>query len=85
MNRVLRKWLLLPLLVGDCALNVILRGSFNETLSARAHRLRVQAHKYWGWTADAIDAFFVWDPNHCRSQFELEQKHGGVWKAWVAQ
>jgi hypothetical protein len=61
------------LLTLDRVLNVLLGGSFSETLSARAHRMRVKPQPYWYWLADAIDAVFFWQPDHCRKQFEFEQ------------
>jgi hypothetical protein len=75
-----RALIALPLFV-DCLLNMLARGSFNETLSARAHRLREQKHRVWGWTADVVDTLFFWQTDHCREQFKREQAAGGVWKA----
>lgn len=46
-------------------LNVILGGEPDETLSARAHRMRVKGHKYWGWTAGFIDKLFFFQKDHC--------------------
>ena len=37
----------------DRCINVLLGGSFDETLSSRAHRMEVSGHPYWGWTARA--------------------------------
>lgn len=70
-----------PLLALDCLVNLLCRGSFSETLSARAHRLREQRHRVWGWTADFVDALFFWQDGHCQAQFEREQRHGGAWGA----
>lgn len=69
------------LLFVDCFANLLARGSFSETLSARAHRLREQKHRVWGWTANFVDALFFWQDEHCKTQFEREQKHGGAWGA----
>lgn len=44
----------------------------DETLSARAHRMRVKGQRYWSWTADAIDTLFFWQPGHCRQSHEDE-------------
>jgi hypothetical protein len=71
--------LLTPLVFLDCALNLLLGGSFSETLSARAHRLREEKHPM-GWTASAIDRLFFWQDGHCQAQFERERA-GGAWKA----
>lgn len=69
------------LLALDCLANLLARGSFSETLSARAHRLREEKHSAWGWTADKIDAGFFWQEAHCKAQFDREQAHGGAWGA----
>ena len=59
----------------DRAVNVLIGGSFRETLSARAHRMDVKDHPYWGWTASFINALFFWQEDHCRKQWEYEQAH----------
>ena len=64
-----------PLVWLDRAVNVLIGGTFRETLSARAHRMDVKNHPYWGWTAAAINALFFWQPDHCRKQWEHEQVH----------
>lgn len=56
----------------DQLLNTFLGGSPDETLSARAHRMRVKGHKHWKWTADAIDKLFFWQSTHCLSAFNAE-------------
>jgi hypothetical protein len=60
-------------LLADRAVNVVLGGSFSETLSARAHRMRLKPQPYWWWLADAIDTLIFWQPDHCKKQFEFEQ------------
>lgn len=60
----------------DCLVNAILGGLIKETLSSRAHRMRVKGHRYWGWTADAIDALFFFQPDHCRKQYWREVADG---------
>ena len=67
--------LLAALLWLDRAINVLIGGSFNETLSARAHRSDEKNHPYWGWTASFINTLFFWQPDHCRKQWEREQAH----------
>lgn len=42
----------------DQLVNTLLGGMADETLSARAHRMRSKGQRYWGWTASAIDALF---------------------------
>lgn len=49
----------------DQLINALLAGQPDETLSSRAHRMRVKGHRWWGWTADAIDLLFFFDPHHC--------------------
>lgn len=62
----------------DQVLNVLLGGLADETLSARAHRMRMKRQKYWGWTADFIDLLFFWQKdeqgkrNHCERSYESE-------------
>lgn len=64
----------------DQVLNTLLGGLADETLSARAHRMREKKQKYWGWTANAIDALFFWQKdsqgvrNHCKASYETEVK-----------
>ena len=48
------------LIAVDQLLNAALGGHADETLSARAHRMREKKHRYWGWTAGAIDRLFFW-------------------------
>lgn len=37
------------LIAADQLINTLLGGMADETLSARAHRMRTKEHKYWGW------------------------------------
>ena len=57
----------------DQLLNAMLGGMADETLSARAHRMREKGQRYWGWTANAIDALFFWQPGHCALAYEWER------------
>lgn len=61
----------------DQLLNTLLGGRADETLSARAYRMREKKQRVWGWTADAIDALFFWQDGHCESAYisEIERKH----------
>lgn len=83
------KWVVLfLLLLADCFLNWFpLLGSFFESMSARAARMRAKPQRQWGWTADAIDwgarTFFGQD-NHCATQLAREQRYGGAWGAFLA-
>ena len=56
----------------DQLVNVLLAGDPDETLSSRAHRMRLKGHKYWGWTAGAIDRLFFWQAAHCKQSYESE-------------
>ena len=56
----------------DQLINALLGGGADETLSARAHRMRAKGHKYWGWTAGAIDRLFFWQVDHCLSAYRAE-------------
>lgn len=57
----------------DQLLNACCGGMADETLSARAHRMRVKGQKYWGWTANAIDRLFFWQRAHCLTAWEAEK------------
>lgn len=57
----------------DQLANTLLGGAADETLSARAHRMRVKGHRYWGWTAGFIDALFFWDKRHCLKAYQSER------------
>lgn len=59
----------------DQGANVLLAGEPDETLSARAARMRDKGHSVWGWTADAIDLLFFWqkNPGHCDRALFSEQ------------
>ena len=49
-------------------------GMADETLSARAYRMREKGQRYWGWLANAIDALFFWQraPRHCERAYRSE-------------
>lgn len=59
----------------DRLINVLIGGTFAETLSAHAHRMDVKDHPYWGWTSAFINALFFWQTDHCRARWEYEQTH----------
>lgn len=61
----MKRWLINLLIAVDQLLNALLRGQPDETLSSRAHRMCVKGHRWWGWTAAAIDLLFFFDPHHC--------------------
>lgn len=51
----------------DQLLNTLIPGGYaDETLSARAHRMRVKGQPYWGWLARAINLLFFLQEDHCR-------------------
>jgi len=66
----------------DQLLNAILGGMADETLSARAHRMRAKGQRYWGWTANSIDALFFWQPGHCKLSHEDEVKRAQLPKVY---
>ena len=68
---------LLQILVAiDQLLNAITGGYADETLSARAYRMRAKGQPYWGWTANAIDRLFFWQEGHCELAHLAEVKRG---------
>lgn len=54
------------LIAFDQLFNTFLGGMADETLSARAYRMRKKGQRYWGWTANVIDMLFFWQPGHCK-------------------
>lgn len=70
-------WLLRIAIALDQLANTILAGQPDETLSSRAHRMRVKGQRYWGWTANAIDWVFFWQAGHCEAAWraEIERRH----------
>ena len=64
------------LLFIDRCINVLLGGIWRETLSSRAHRMRVKGQPVWGWTAKFIDTLFFLQPNHCARQWAYEVSIG---------
>lgn len=76
-------WLILlfPLLVVDCAGNVLIGGSWRNTLSSEAWHHR--EHRYFGWCHRFIDSLPCFGEGHCKVQAEREAKYGSVWAAWA--
>ena len=72
----LSRFALQVLVAVDQLANAILGGMADETLSARAHRMRAKGQAVWGWTATAIDALFFWqrNPGHCERAHLAEVK-----------
>lgn len=58
----------------DQLANALLGGHADETLSARAHRMRLKQHRWWGWTAGVIDRLFFWQTAHCLESYESEEQ-----------
>ena len=69
----MKLWLLNIAIALDQLVNVLMAGAPDETLSSRAHRMRVKGHRYWGWTANAIDGIFFWQRGHCEAAYKAEQ------------
>lgn len=67
-------WLVNLAIAFDQLANVLLAGAPDETLSSRAHRMRAKGQRYWGWTANAIDWLFFWQPGHCEQAWRAEQQ-----------
>ena len=59
----------------DQLLNTLIPGGYaDETLSARAHRMRVKGQPYWGWLARAINLLFFWQEDHCQGAWLEETR-----------
>ena len=57
------------LIAVDQLANALAGGMADETLSARAHRQRLNGRP---WAAKAINALFFWQVDHCRVAYESE-------------
>lgn len=66
------KYPLQNLIAIDQLINTLIGGHADETLSARAHRMREKKQPVWGWTANAIDALFFLQDGHCKLAYEAE-------------
>lgn len=55
----MKRYCLNVLIALDQLANALLRGDPDETLSSRAHRMRMKGQPVWGWTASVIDALFA--------------------------
>lgn len=76
---------LLNLAIGiDQLANALIGGSADETLSARAHRMREKGQRWWGWTAGAIDRLFFWERDHCLKAHLAELKRAQLPKPYHA-
>jgi len=59
----------------DQLANTLIPGGYaDETLSARAHRMRVKGQPYWGWLARAINLLFFWQEDHCQGAWLEETR-----------
>lgn len=67
-----KKWIFQILIAIDQLLNAITGGYADETLSARAYRMRAKGQPYWGWAANAIDELFFWQEGHCELAYLAE-------------
>ncbi|MCW5320554.1 pseudouridine synthase [Verminephrobacter aporrectodeae subsp. tuberculatae] len=72
--QALGAWLHNLLIAIDQLGNTLLDGAPDETLSSRAHRMRIKGQPCWGWTARAINCLFFWQANHCKDAYESEQR-----------
>lgn len=65
-------WITQVLYALDRLANAAIRGSADEFLSSRAHRMREKGQRVWGWTANAIDWLWFWETDHCRKAYDYE-------------
>ena len=59
----------------DHLINTFFGGMADETLSSRAHRLKIERKREWA--SKLIDVLFFWQKYHCKMayQSELERVH----------
>ncbi len=78
-------WALQVVIALDQLANSMIPGGYaDETLSARAHRMRVKRQRVWGWTADALDTVFFWQrgPGHCERAYLSEVRRRQLPRAY---
>ena len=80
----MKTYLMQNLIALDQQLNAILGGMADETLSARAHRMREKKQEYWGWTANFIDFIFFWEKDHCFMAYQYEIRRRQLPEAYRA-
>lgn len=77
----MKSWIIQVLIALDQLANALIPGGWaDETLSSRAHRMRVKGQPVWGWTANAIDILFFWQIGHCEQSYmdELSRQQSPV-------
>jgi hypothetical protein len=79
----LSRILIVPLIALDVMGNMLIGGSWKNTLSAVAWKNRNR--KYLGWCHKFIDGLPWFGAGHCETQAQSEDKYGSVWAAWRAQ
>lgn len=47
--------------------------------------MREKKHKWWGWTARAIDMLFFWQDGHCKQAYESELQRAHLPNTYAAQ
>lgn len=71
------RWVFMRAVEVDRVFNFLLGGSAQETLSSRAHRMRLKGSAYWRGIAYCIDLMFWWQVDaegrrHCKSSWQHE-------------
>ena len=54
----------------DQLINTFLGGMADETLSSRAHRLKIERGRKWA--SVIINVIFIWQKDHCKEAYESE-------------
>ena len=75
MRNKLTHYIFQVLLAVDQLANALLLGYADESISARAYRLRRYFH--WYWTMVLLDKIFFWHKAHCRESYfaEVGRRH----------
>lgn len=69
----------LATLASQAVNSLLLRGSVDETISARCYRLRERLR--WRTAYRVINALFFWQANHCASSYAADVTRAG----WLLQ
>lgn len=62
------------------ALNFLLGGEINQTLSSRVGYMAVYADWQWVLARRVINGLFFWQKDHCKTAMEWDNKLNGVGK-----
>lgn len=63
--------------------NVLIGGHPDETISARAHRRRLEGHAGWARLRNLLNRVFFWQADHCASSFAGDCERAAQVSRWA--